>query len=176
MPDNPSAPPQDLTHPEPKRHPKPDPCVMVIFGATGDLTKRLVIPALYNRSRTNALPEQFALIGVARRHETAKSWGNNLYAALQSYVGNASAAFNVDHLDAAAWTRLRAQIADISGETNGPALYANLRAALGKPGVPHNAIFYLAIADQLFGVVVEQLGKAGLTNETETRGAKKRWR
>ena len=43
-----------------------DPCAMVIFGATGDLTKRLVIPALYNLSRTKVLPEQFALIGVAR--------------------------------------------------------------------------------------------------------------
>src|SRR5271155_1272389 len=176
MPDNPSAPPQDLTHPEPKRHPKPDPCVMVIFGATGDLTKRLVIPALYNLSRTNALPEQFALIGVARRDETAKSWGDNLYAALQSYVGNSSAAFNVDHLDAAARTRLASNMSYISGDTTDPALYANLRAALGKPGVPRNVIFYLAIADQLFGVVVEQLGKAGLTSQTETGGAKKAWR
>ena len=177
MPDDSSAPsPQDSRHLEPKRHPKPDPCVMVIFGATGDLTKRLVIPALYNLSRTNALPEQFALIGVARRDETAKSWGDNLHAALQSYVGNASAAFNVDHLDAAAWTRLASNMSYISGDTADPALYANLRAALGKPGVPRNVIFYLAIADQLFGVVVEQLGKAGLTNETETGGAKKPWR
>src|SRR5271170_1883640 len=177
MPDDSSAPsPQDSNHREPKRQPQPEPCVMVIFGATGDLAKRLVIPALYNLSRTNALPEQFALIGVARRQETAKSWGDNLYAALQSYVGNASAAFNVDHLDAAAWTRLASNMSYISGDTNDPALYANLRAALGKPGVPRNVIFYLAIADQLFGVVVEQLGKAGLTNETETGGAKKPWR
>ena len=52
--------------PEP-RQPKPaDPCAMVIFGASGDLTKRLVIPALYNLSRTKVLPEKFALIGVAR--------------------------------------------------------------------------------------------------------------
>ena len=43
-----------------------DPCTMVIFGASGDLTKRLVVPALYNLARTNVLPENFALIGVAR--------------------------------------------------------------------------------------------------------------
>ena len=50
----------------PRRQAKPaDPCAMVIFGATGDLTERLVIPALYNLSRTNVLPEHFALIGVA---------------------------------------------------------------------------------------------------------------
>ncbi len=51
----------------PRRQAQPaDPCAMVIFGATGDLTKRLVIPALYNLSRTKVLPENFALIGVAR--------------------------------------------------------------------------------------------------------------
>ena len=51
----------------PRRHAEPaDPCAMVIFGATGDLTKRLIMPALYNLSRTKVLPEKFALIGVAR--------------------------------------------------------------------------------------------------------------
>ena len=47
---------------------------MVIFGATGDLTKRLVMPALYNLARTKVLPENFALIGVARAEETVESW------------------------------------------------------------------------------------------------------
>ena len=51
----------------PRRQDVPaDPCAMVIFGATGDLTKRLIMPALYNLSRTKVLPEKFALIGVAR--------------------------------------------------------------------------------------------------------------
>ena len=51
----------------PRRQAKPaDPCAMVIFGATGDLTKRLLIPALYNLLRAKVLPEKFALIGVAR--------------------------------------------------------------------------------------------------------------
>ena len=45
---------------------------MVIFGATGDLTKRLVVPALYNLSRTNVLPDKFALIGVARSPGTSE--------------------------------------------------------------------------------------------------------
>jgi glucose-6-phosphate 1-dehydrogenase len=50
-----------------------DPCAMVIFGATGDLTKRLVMPALYNLSRTKMLPENFALIGVARARGPRKA-------------------------------------------------------------------------------------------------------
>jgi glucose-6-phosphate 1-dehydrogenase len=58
----------------PRHQAKPtDPCAMVIFGATGDLTKRLVVPALYNLLRTKVLPERFALIGVARSEGTAES-------------------------------------------------------------------------------------------------------
>ena len=49
-----------------------DPCAMVIFGAGGDLTKRLVTPALYNLSRTKVLPEKFALIGVDHGEGTAR--------------------------------------------------------------------------------------------------------
>ena len=56
----------------PRRQAKPaDPCAMVIFGATGDLTKRLVMPALYNLARTKVLPEQFALDMVERAQQTS---------------------------------------------------------------------------------------------------------
>jgi glucose-6-phosphate 1-dehydrogenase len=67
-----------------------DPCALVIFGATGDLTKRLVIPALYNLSRTKILPEHFALIGMARAEGTAESWRDGLYETPKSFVGNAT--------------------------------------------------------------------------------------
>src|ERR1700733_10501986 len=92
----------------PARHQaKPaEPCAMVLFGATGDLTKRLVMPALYNLARSKVLPEQFALIGVARAEGTAESWRNHLYDTLKSFVGNASAEFDVDHIDEVAWKRL----------------------------------------------------------------------
>ena len=57
----------------PRRKRKPaDPCAMVIFGAGGDLTKRLVVPALYNLARTKVLPENFALIGVAHGERTTE--------------------------------------------------------------------------------------------------------
>ena len=79
---------------------------MVIFGATGDLTKRLVVPALYNLSRTKVLPEKFALIGVARAEGTAESWRDDLHDTLKSFVGNAAAEFDVDHIDEDAWKRL----------------------------------------------------------------------
>ena len=76
----------------PRRQPSPaDPCVMVIFGASGDLTKRLLMPALYNLSRAKVLPEKFAVIGVGLTQRTAQSWRDRLYDMLKTSVGNAAA-------------------------------------------------------------------------------------
>ena len=64
----------EVTKSPPRPPPSPaDPCAMVIFGATGDLTKRLLVPALYNLARTKVLPEKFALIGVARSVGTVET-------------------------------------------------------------------------------------------------------
>ena len=97
-----------------------DPCAMVIFGATGDLTKRLVMPALYNLLRTKVLPERFALIGVARGAETAESWRDHLYAMLKSFIGNRAAEFDVDEIDETAWQRLAAKMTYIQGDLGEP--------------------------------------------------------
>jgi len=114
--------------PPPRRQAKPaDPCAMVIFGATGDLTKRLVVPALYNLSRTNVLPEQFALIGVARAEGTAESWRDGLYDTLKSFVGNAAAEFDVEHIDEDVWKRLAEKMIYLQGELMKPELYDKLR-------------------------------------------------
>ena len=93
MDDRPTRTPQtaQVVQSPPRREAKAaDPCTMVIFGATGDLTKRLVIPALYNLSCTKVLPEHFALMGVARAEGTAESWRDHLYDTLKSFIGNAT--------------------------------------------------------------------------------------
>ena len=118
----------------PPRQPKPaDPCAMVIFGASGDLTKRLVIPALYNLSRTKVLPEKFALIGVARTAGTSESWRRDLYGTLKSFVGNPLTEFDVDHIDEAAWKRLTERMSYIQGDLIKPALYDTLRHVSTRP-------------------------------------------
>jgi glucose-6-phosphate 1-dehydrogenase len=87
----------------PRRRPKPaDPCAMVIFGAGGDLTKRLVVPALYNLAHSEVLPENFALIGVGHSEGTAEQWRDSLYAMLKRFVGNKGAEFDADSIDLAA--------------------------------------------------------------------------
>jgi glucose-6-phosphate 1-dehydrogenase len=158
-----------------------DPCAMVIFGATGDLTKRLVVPALYNLLRTKVLPEQFVLIGVARTEGTVESWRDQLHGMLRSFVGNVAAEFNVDHIDEEVWKRLAEKMIYVQGDLTKPELYERLRGVLDQieeaRGTRGNAIFYLAIADQLFATVVERLGKAKLTDQDEDQNGKPRfWR
>jgi glucose-6-phosphate 1-dehydrogenase len=153
----------------PRRQASPaDPCAMVIFGAGGDLTKRLVMPALYNLSHTKVLPDQFALIGVDHGEATAESWRDHLHDMLKSFVGNTAAEFDVDEIDEAAWKRLAEKMSYVQGDFTKPDLYEKIRATLVEAEKTHgtqgNVIFYLAVADRFFGTVVEQLGKAKLTD------------
>ena len=176
------APTARVVESPPRRQASPaDPCAMVIFGAGGDLTKRLVMPALYNLSRTKVLPENFALIGVDLAQGTAESWRDNLYDMLKSFVGNAAAEFDPDHIDEAAWKRLAKKCPTFRATLPSPRLYEKIRAALAKAEKTHgtqgNVIFYLAVADRFFGTVVEQLGKAKLTDQNEDEDGKPRfWR
>src|SRR5215469_5415405 len=78
------------------------PCAMVILGAGGDVTKRLVVPALYNLAHMKILPENFALIGLDLAQGTTESWRDHLYGALKDFVGNASTEFHLDRIDDAA--------------------------------------------------------------------------
>jgi glucose-6-phosphate 1-dehydrogenase len=154
---------------------------MVIFGAGGDLTKRLVVPALYNLSRTMVLPEKFALIGVDLAQNTAEGWRDHLYDTLESFVGDPAAEFEIERIDEAAWKRLAAKMSYVQGDLNKPELYEKIRGALGEAaetlGTQGNAIFYLAVADRFFGTVVEQLGRAKLTEQGEDANGKPRfWR
>ena len=166
----------------PRRQARPaDPCAMVIFGAGGDLTKRLVVPALYNLSRTKVLPEKFALIGVDLAAGTAQSWSGHLHDMLKSFVGNTAAEFDIDRIDRAAWQRLAEKMSYVQGDLTKPELYEQIRGALDKAEKAHgtagNVIFYLAVADRFFGTVVERLGNAKLTDQgEETDGEPQFWR
>jgi len=160
---------------------QPDPCAIVIFGAGGDLTKRLVVPALYNLSRTGKLPENFALIGVDLAPGDTATWCKNLRAMLQSFVGSATAELAVSQIDEKAWDWLASRMTYMQGDLTTPDLYAQIETELNKIETERktlgNAIFYLAIADRFFGTVVDHLGKAGLADEDEDGDGKRNyWR
>ncbi len=151
----------------------PGPCAMVIFGAGGDLTKRLLVPALYNLARTGLLPTGFALIGVDLRPMTAGEWAASLRAMLESFVGNAASESRVTAIDQTTWQRLAGAMSTLQGDLGDPALYARVKARLSEVGhaTGANALFYMAVADRFFPVIAEQLGRAGLLAEADTPGA-----
>ncbi len=154
------------------------PCAMVIFGAGGDLTRRLLVPALYNLARTGLLPEHFALIGVDMAPMTPAEWAGRLRAMLESFIGSPGSESRIDALDDATWQRLVGAMATVQGDLNDQATYQRLRAALqsaaGAHGTGGNALFYLAVADRFFAPVAEQLGRAGLLAEPD--GPDGHWR
>src|SRR5246127_3861744 len=83
--------------------PAAPPCAMVIFGAAGDLTKRLVVPALYELAHSGRLSDNFRLVGVDLAEKTAAQWIEGLTEMMRSFVGQSSAEFALDKLDDGTW-------------------------------------------------------------------------
>jgi glucose-6-phosphate 1-dehydrogenase len=139
-----------------------DGCVVVIFGASGDLTRRKLLPALFNLAESSLLPEAFAVIGVARPEKTDDEFRSEM----RSFVASAEAG----GMPPAMWERIASRLHYISGEFADPALYEHLRSVLqevlASHGVPPNVLFYLAVPPDLFASVVARLAAADLTSET----------
>jgi glucose-6-phosphate 1-dehydrogenase len=146
-----------------------DPVAMVIFGAGGDLTRRLVVPALYNLARTNVLPDKFALIGVGHGEQSTERWRSDLHDMLKSFVGNASSEFNAGDIDPQVWDRLCKAMSYIQGEFDDPGLYERIGEALATTERTHgtrgNVLFYLAVPDRFFGPIIQELGRTGLSKQ-----------
>src|SRR6185312_1669504 len=111
---------------------QPAPCTIVIFGAGGDLTKRLVVPALYNLSRTSKLPENFALIGVDLAAGTTESWQKSLRDMLQSFVGSSTAELSIGEIDEKAWKWLAKRMSYVQGDLTKPDLCGELAREFDK--------------------------------------------
>jgi glucose-6-phosphate 1-dehydrogenase len=158
-----------------------DPCAMVLFGAGGDLTRRLVIPAIYNLLLSKTLPDNFALIGVDLAEGSVESWAKRLHDMLETFIGNRSSDFDIEAIDEAAWSVLVSKMVYIQGDLTKPQLYADIGKALetakARNATNGNAIFYLAVAGQFFGTVIDQLGAAGLVTQSQASdGSQKFWR
>jgi glucose-6-phosphate 1-dehydrogenase len=137
------------------------PCAMVIFGASGDLTKRKLIPALYNLARERLLPENFAVIGIARRPLTDASFRQKIGEDLKSLLPQPP--------DPKLWAFLEQRLYYHSGDLKDPKTYAALKELLARcdrdHGTAGNYLFYLATTPDYFAEAVRHLGEAGLTAE-----------
>ncbi len=147
------------------------PCAIVIFGATGDLTHRLLMPALYNLSRWKLLPEKLAILGIGRTDIDTKGLREDLTKTIQGFVTDKSGEFAAGSIDQDAWSRVVNVVEYIDGDLNDPKLYDEIKEEIGKfskEGVGCNVLFYLAVAARFFGSTVVNLAKAGLMKEQDS--------
>jgi len=148
--------------------PAAPPCAIVIFGAAGDLTKRLVVPALYNLSNSRRLSEDFQIVGVDLAAKRTEDWRQGLTDMMDEFVTHGGGEFEADHIDQTAWKWLTSRMSYVQGDLNDPAMYRRLGEHLAElHGSAGNYLFYLAVADHFFSVVVAGLGAAGLTTEND---------
>ncbi|MEQ1893816.1 MAG: glucose-6-phosphate dehydrogenase [Planctomycetota bacterium] len=140
------------------------PCAMVIFGASGDLTKRKLIPALYNLSRHRLLASDFAVVGFARRAGDTTSFRAQMRADLAKFCDCTP---EPEYLD---W--IESRIHYVAGDVADPASLQRLKAQLAElereHGTQGNVLFYLATPPDQFGPIVRALDAAGLARETGT--------
>jgi glucose-6-phosphate 1-dehydrogenase len=153
--------PEDLSQVPKGAERIPDPYVLVIFGASGDLTKRKLLPALFHLFQANLLPSQFAIVGVARR-----SLGDEFVRDMRQGIIQFGGAEATDpRLD-----EFAKHIGYCALNFDDPASYAGLKAKLeridAQQGANGNRLFYLATSPEFFAGIVENLGAQGMARMT----------
>jgi glucose-6-phosphate 1-dehydrogenase len=139
------------------------PCIMVIFGAAGDLTMRKLIPALYNLKKSNLLPDDFAVIGVARAVMDDAEFRKRLNDEMREFATN--------DIEPEVWQWLEERLYYLSGDFNDDQTFASLKEMTtridSERNTQGNYFFYLATAPDYFAPVVQRLGSVELTHEED---------
>ena len=139
------------------------PICTVIFGATGDLTHRKVIPAYYHLAKNKILPEDFAIIGFARKAKNDEEYRQELHDALLEFS-------HTKPIDEEVWNKLAQHIYYFQGELNDQEAFKRLAERLKSmpehEKIGDNYLFYLAIAPNFFGPVAQNLAAAGLASQS----------
>ncbi len=138
-------------------------CTMVIFGGGGDLTRRLLVPALYNLVSAQLLDEGFSIIAVDWSELDSETLRRQLGETMRTFVAQRRA--SAAELRQECWDWLCQRISFLRGSFDDPQTYQALSSVCGVG----NCVFYLAVAARFFAPIVGQLEVAGLTRETETR-------
>jgi glucose-6-phosphate 1-dehydrogenase len=138
-----------------------DPCVMVIFGASGDLTQRKLIPALYNLARAQLLSQNFAVVGVARRPMSSEEYRKKLSEEVREFV--------TGDFDPELWDSFVRRMHYLAGNFDNKDTYANLKQLLGtidqQNGTQGNYFYYLATSPDAFAEIVESLSGTELMRQ-----------
>jgi glucose-6-phosphate 1-dehydrogenase len=139
-----------------------EPCAVVIFGASGDLTKRKLVPALYHLMQERLLPAEFAVVGVARRDTSDEQFRTQMHESVIEFSGG-------EALDEAVWDSYARGLYYVSGNFDDPETYRKLGEKLElvdkERGTSGNRVFYLSTSPSAFAGIVESLGEAGLVKK-----------
>ena len=140
---------------------QPDPCCFVIFGATGDLTHRLVMPALYNLAAAGLLPDNFCVVGIARKPMSNDAMRDSLMKGLQQFATR--------RIDDGIARRVLECVTCIAADPAEPASFDRMREQLEKLESTRktggNRLFYLAVPPTAFAPISRELGRTGLLRE-----------
>jgi len=145
-----------------------EPCAIVIFGATGDLTRRKLMPALYDLARHDLLPPEYAVIGFARSPGDSDSFRRDMLAAIQEF--GRSGPINQE-----VWDRFSSRLVYHQSGYDDPEGFRRLGALLEEVDRTHGTggrrVYYLATPPNVMPDIVDQLGAAHLTSRGRDRGA-----
>ena len=169
-----ASPPGTVTeHTNPLRDPRdrrlprvPEPCALVVFGVTGDLARKKLMPAIYDLANRGLLPADFALLGFARR-----DWGDGDFAALAKKAAktHARTQWNDD-----VWRRLNENLQFVPGSFDDDQAFDALAETLDNlrntHGIKGNAAFYLSIPPAMFPVVLKQMDRTGMASNARSGG------
>ena len=142
--------------------PSASPCAVVIFGASGDLAKRKLIPAIYELARQKMLSEKFALVGYSRSEMTDEQYRQECRDAVHKFA-------RTKPVDETIWKRIEASISYCRGDYGSKEDHAKLNAMLGKIdekfGTASNRLFYLSTPPNTFEPIITSLGEAAKENQ-----------
>ena len=137
-----------------------EPCTVIIYGASGDLTKRKLVPALYRLSQERLLPGEFAVVGISRSPMSH----DDFRAKMKDAIATFSEAKRVDE---AVWESFAKGVYYVSGDIGTPDSYQQLSTLLDQidkeRGTSGNRVFYLSTAPEHYSMAIKQLGDAGLS-------------
>ncbi len=163
--------PADQARPAPSQR-VPEPNCFVIFGASGDLTQRKLIPALFNLHRQNLLPDGFSIVGVARRPIADGDFRRQMHDAVMEALGEEAHEADIEPC----WERFAPRMRYLQSSFDDPAGYERLADVLKEEdrqrGTNGNRLYYLATPPDAFGVIAARLGAAGLARPTEGHWAR----
>ncbi|MBI5462052.1 MAG: glucose-6-phosphate dehydrogenase [Gammaproteobacteria bacterium] len=136
-----------------------EPCTYVIFGATGNLAQKKLMPALYHLEQAGRLPEGMRVLGIGRRDWDDETWRKTVEDWLTPRARSG--------LDAEVFARFRERLFFFQGDINDDASYARLQMLLNGPDYPSNIAFYMSVAPAEFAVVSNGLAAAGLNRDDD---------